>query len=397
MLKGKCVVLGVTGGIAAYKSAELCSRLKKLHADVRVVMTENATRFIAPLTFESLSGNQVHVSTFEKEWEIEHIALAKAADLFVIAPCTANVIGKLACGIADDLLTTTTMAATCPVLIAPAMNANMYRSAANTENLATLKRRGFLFVGPETGFLACGDEDIGRMSEPVAIVEEAVRILCPKRDLSGVRVLVTAGPTREAIDPVRFLSNRSTGKMGYAIAEAAQKRGAKVTLVSGPTSLSAPAGVERVNIQTTQELYDEVTRRAREADVVIQAAAPADFRPARTAEQKIKKTDGGMTLALESTPDIARQLGRDKREGQILVAFAAETERLVENARGKLERKNADLVVANDVTEPGAGFAVSTNRVTIVSREGEKSYPQMSKLEVADVILDHVSALVRHE
>ena len=397
MLKGKCVVLGVTGGIAAYKSAELCSRLKKLHADVRVVMTENATRFIAPLTFESLSGNQVHVSTFEKEWEIEHIALAKAADLFVIAPCTANVIGKLACGIADDLLTTTTMAATCPVLIAPAMNANMYRSAANTENLATLKRRGFLFVGPETGFLACGDEDIGRMSEPVAIVEEAVRILCPKRDLSGVRVLVTAGPTREAIDPVRFLSNRSTGKMGYAIAEAAQKRGAQVTLVSGPTSLSAPAGVERVNIQTTQELYDEVTRRAREADVVIQAAAPADFRPARTAEQKIKKTDGGMTLALESTPDIARQLGRDKREGQILVAFAAETERLVENARGKLERKNADLVVANDVTEPGAGFAVSTNRVTIVSREGEKSYPQMSKLEVADVILDHVSALVRHE
>ena len=397
MLKGKCVVLGVTGGIAAYKAAAIVSGLVKLRADVRVILTENATRFIAPLTFETLSGNQAYVSSFDRTWEIEHISLAKAADLLLIAPCTANMIGKIACGIADDLLSTTAMATRAPLLLAPAMNCNMYRSAANQQNLQTLRERGVRFVGPESGHLACGDDDIGRMSEPEAILEAAKRILCPKDDLAGKRVLVTAGPTREAIDPVRFLSNRSTGKMGYALAEAAAARGAETTLVSGPTALKTPAGVRRVDVVTTLEMYEQVTTLSRQADVVIQAAAPADFRPAQTAEKKIKKSGEGMRIDLLPNPDIAQQLGRDKREGQVLVAFAAETNDVLENAKGKLLRKNADLIVANDVTQPGAGFAVDTNCVTLITRQEARALPQMSKRETADAILDRVSELMRHE
>lgn len=397
MLKGKCVVLGVTGGIAAYKAAAIVSGLAKLRADVRVILTENATRFIAPLTFETLSGNQAYVSSFDRTWEIEHISLAKAADLLLIAPCTANMIGKIACGIADDLLSTTAMATRAPLLLAPAMNCNMYRSAANQQNLQTLRERGVRFVGPESGHLACGDDDIGRMSEPEAILEAAKRILCPKDDLAGKRVLVTAGPTREAIDPVRFLSNRSTGKMGYALAEAAAARGAETTLVSGPTALKTPAGVRRVDVVTTLEMYEQVTTLSRQADVVIQAAAPADFRPAQTAEKKIKKSGEGMRIDLLPNPDIAQQLGRDKREGQVLVAFAAETNDVLENAKGKLLRKNADLIVANDVTQPGAGFAVDTNCVTLITRQEARALPQMSKRETADAILDRVSELMRHE
>ncbi len=395
MLKGKCVVLGVTGGIAAYKACEIVSRLKKLHASVRVVMTEHACRFVAPLTFETLSGGPVYVNSFEHSYEIEHISLAKSADLMLIAPATANIIGKIANGIADDLLSTTAMAMTAPLLIAPAMNSAMYRSAATQRNIEVLRERGAAFIGPESGVLACGDIDIGRMSEPEQIVERVTAMLCPKHDLEGRRVLVTAGPTREMLDPVRFLSNRSTGKMGYAIAEAAAARGASVTLVSGPVSLEAPLGVERVGITSTLELFDAVTSRAGEADVVIQAAAPADFRPAETSVHKIKKDGTGMALELVPNPDIAAHLGRGRHEGQILVAFAAETDDLLENAQKKLEKKNADMVVANDVTEPGAGFEVNTNRVTLITREDRRALPLMSKREVADAILDRVLELMR--
>jgi len=393
MLSGKCIVLGVTGGIAAYKACEIVSRLKKLHANVRVVMTEHACRFVAPLSFETLSGNPVYVSQFDHNWEIEHISLAKSADLMLIAPATANIIGKIANGIADDLMSTTAMAMTAPMLIAPAMNTAMWKNPATQKNVATLAERGVKYVGPESGFLACGDADMGRMSEPVKIVEEVCRLLTREKDLTGKHVLVTAGPTREMIDPVRFLSNRSTGKMGYAIAEAARDRGARVTLVSGPVTLPSVQGVEMVNIQSTLELYEEVTTRAKTADVVIQAAAPADFRPESVADKKIKKTGDDMTLHLVPNPDIAAKLGSEKREGQILVAFAAETNDMLENAQKKLVKKNADMVVANDVTMPGAGFAGSTNCVTLITREDMVSLPLMSKREVADAILDRVMKL----
>ena len=395
MLEGKCVVLGVTGGIAAYKACEIVSRLKKLHANVRVVLTEHACRFVQPLTFETLSGNQVAVSAFEHSFEIEHISLARAADVLLIAPATANIIGKMAHGIADDLLSTTAMAVTCPILIAPAMNCAMYKSAALQENLAALKKRGVLTVGPESGHLACGDEDIGRMSEPETIVARVCEMLRGQDDLAGKHVLVTAGPTREMVDPVRFLSNRSSGKMGYAIAEAAARRGARVTLVSGPVALERPQGVETVLITSTLDLYREVTERAKAADLVIQAAAPADFRPLETARHKIKKTGEGMTLQLTPNPDVAAQLGRDKHDGQVLVAFAAETDDLIANARKKLDKKNADMVVANDVTQPGAGFAGDTNRVTLVTRSDARELPLMSKRDVADAILDRALELMR--
>ena len=390
MLSGKCVVLGVTGGIAAYKACEIVSRLKKLHANVRVVMTEHACRFVAPLSFETLSGNQVYVSQFDHNWEIEHISLAKNADVMVVAPATANFLGKLANGIADDLMSTTAMAMTAPLLIAPAMNCAMWRNAATQHNVETLNTRGVRFVGPESGFLACGDTDVGRMSEPTKIVEEIVNLLTRPKDLEGKHVMVTAGPTREMLDPVRFLSNRSTGKMGYAIAEAARDRGAKVTLVSGPVDLAPVPGVEMVNIQSTLDLYEQVTTRAKSADVVIQAAAPADFRPESVSSVKIKKTGDDMTLHMVPNPDIAAQLGRDKHEGQILVAFAAETNDVLDNAQKKLIKKNADMIVANDVTMPGAGFAGNTNCVTLITRDDRQSLPMMSKREVADAILDRI-------
>ena len=393
MLSGKCVVLGVTGGIAAYKACEIVSRLKKLHANVRVVMTEHACRFVAPLSFETMSGNQVYVSQFDKNWEIEHISLAKSADIMVVAPATANFIGKYACGIADDLMSTTVMAMTAPVLVAPAMNCAMWRSPATQQNLETLRQRGVKFVGPESGFLACGDTDVGRMSEPVKIVDEIMRLLTAPKDLTGKHVLVTAGPTREMIDPVRFLSNRSTGKMGYAIAEAARDRGAKVTLVTGPVSLPPVPGVEMVNITSTLDLYDEVTSRAKTADAVIQAAAPADFRPESVSSVKIKKNGEDMALRLVPNPDIAAALGQAKHDGQVLVAFAAETNDVLENAQKKLLKKNADMIVANDVTMPGAGFAGNTNCVTLITKENMESLPMMSKREVADAILDRVARI----
>ena len=396
MLTNRRIVLGVTGGIAVYKACDLVSRLKKRGAQVRVVLTENACEFVRPLTFETLSGNPACVDTFAAHTEIEHISLAKWGELYVIAPATANCIAKLAGGIADDLMSTTALAMGGPVLLAPAMNANMYRHPATQHNLEVLAARGVHTVGPASGHLACGDDDIGRMSEPAEIVEAIEAILNPRRDFEGRRVLVTAGPTIERIDPVRYITNRSTGKMGYAIAEAARDRGAEVVLVSGPVNLAAPTGVETVPVESSAQLCEAVLSRGEWADVVIQAAAPADFRPVRVAEQKIKKTGAGMALELENTTDIAAELGRMKRPGQVLVAFAAETNDMVDNARGKLARKNADLVVANDVSRKDAGFGTDTNAVTLISRDDARELPLQSKRAVADGILDRVAELLEN-
>lgn len=393
MLKGKCVVLGVTGGIAAYKAATLASLLTKQGIKVRCVMTKHACEFISPLTLSTVSGQPAAVEEFAPRNDIAHISLAKEADLFVVAPATADILAKFAAGIGDDLLSSAFLANTAPVLLAPAMNANMWRHPATQDNVAKLQSRGARLVGPASGRLACGDADIGRMSEPEEIAQVVVSMLQGKRDLEGVRVLVTAGPTREAIDPVRFLTNHSSGKMGYAIAEAARDRGAEVTLVSGPVNLAAPAGLNLVKINTTLELYDAVTTAARQSDVVIQAAAPADFRPEYVSDTKIKKTGADMTLHLVPNPDIAAQLGREKRTGQILVAFAAETDHMVENAKGKLMRKNADMIVANDVTQAGAGFGGDTNIITLITRDQQQELPMLSKRAAADAILDAVVAL----
>ena len=393
MLEGRRVVLGVTGGIAAYKAAEVVSLLKKRGAEVRVVMTAHACEFIAPLTLETLSGNPVCLEMFAARSNIAHISLAKWAELFVVAPATASALGKFANGIADDLLSTAFMAMRCPILLAPAMNAAMWNCRANQRNVERLSRWGARFAGPARGHLACGDEDVGRMVEPEQIVAAVEKLLVPPREFAGRRVLVTAGPTREMIDPVRFLSNRSSGKMGFAIAEAARDRGAEVTLISGPVTLRPPEGVEYVSITTAAELCEQVLTRAEACDIVIQAAAPADFRPKSVSAEKIKKTGAGMTLELENTTDIAAVLGARKREGQILVAFAAETSDLKRNARRKMEKKNADLVVANDVTRPGAGFQGDTNAVTIFSREGAREIPMNGKREIAEAILDSVAEL----
>ncbi len=396
MLRDKKIVLCVTGGIAAYKACELTSRLKKRGAEARVVLTAHACSFVPPLTFETLSGNPAYTDAFERKFEIEHVALAKWADAVVVAPATANILAKMACGIADELVSTTLLAATAPVLVAPAMNAAMWRNPATQANVNALSARGIHFVGPESGFLACGDADVGRMSEPEQIVNALERMLEPaKRDLEGKTVLVTAGPTVEKIDPVRFITNRSTGKMGYAIAEAAAERGAKVILASGPVNLNAPNGVERISVESSKQLCDAVLSHSCGADVVIQAAAPADFTPETVAEHKIKKTGDEMMLKLVPTTDIARELGRRKKPNQILVAFAAETDDLIENAKRKLEKKNADLVVANDVTRPGAGFGTETNIVTLVTRDRAEALPMMSKRGVADAILDCVLMLLK--
>ncbi|MBQ3669776.1 MAG: bifunctional phosphopantothenoylcysteine decarboxylase/phosphopantothenate--cysteine ligase CoaBC [Clostridia bacterium] len=390
MLRGKHIVLGVTGGIAAYKACELVRLFVKQGAEVRVMMSANAARFVTPATFETLTGNRVASDTFEHSWEIEHISLAKFADLCVIAPATANIIAKMASGIADDIVSTSLLAMPCKVLVAPAMNTVMWRNAATQANVRTLFNRGISFVGPGKGALACGDSDDGRMSEPEEILEAAEKLLNPKRDLEGLNVLVTAGATREMLDPVRYLTNRSTGRMGYAICRAALDRGAKVDLVSGITQLEKPEGAAYHEVVSTQDMYDCVTALAKDADVVIQAAAPADFTVEKMSGEKIKKTGDGMALKLVNTKDIAKKIGEDKRPGQVLVAFAAETDADPQKADEKRRRKNADLIVLNDVTKPGAGFAGDTNIVTIISGEGAKDYPLLEKYEVAQVILDEV-------
>lgn len=394
MLTDKCIVVGVTGGIAAYKACELVSRLVKQGADVRVIMTKNATEFVQPLTFQSLSHNPVSVDTFAniQTWEIEHVALAQRADLFIIAPATANVMAKLACGIADDMLTTTVLATHAPVLLAPAMNTGMWENPATQHNLEVLVARGVHIAVPGTGLLACGTTGAGRMSEPVELVEAANALLKARADMAGLSVVVTAGPTAEPIDPVRFITNRSSGRMGYALAEAARARGANVTLISGPTALKLPAGVDVVRISTTRELHDAVLAHA-DADVIIQAAAPADFRVREYSDKKIKRTGDTLTLELEPNPDIAAELGQLKRPGQTLVGFAAETNDVNANARDKLRRKSLDLIVANDVTRAGAGFDVDTNIVTLIDEDEMRELPIMSKRDVADSVLDHVLKL----
>ena len=395
-LTGKEIVLGVTGGIAAYKAAEVVSRLRKMGASVHVIMTENARQFITPLTLETLSGNPVVYDTFERPatWEVEHIALAKRAEVFVIAPATANILAKMACGIADDMLSTTVLATKAPVLVAPAMNTGMWTAPATRQNVETLRQRGVRFVGPEAGFLACGDEGSGRMSEPAAIVEAIEAILCPRWDMEGLRVMVTAGGTRERLDPVRYIGNDSSGKMGFALAEAARARGAEVTLVCGHTTAKRPEGIPVTEVESTCELYDAVLVRAAEQDVIIQAAAPADYRPAHPSAQKIKKQAGeGITLELVENPDIAAAVGAAKRPGQTLVGFAAETEHLLDNARRKLDKKNLDMIVANDVSRPGAGFNVDTNIATLLTRSGAVECPLQSKQALAERILDEIMTL----
>ncbi len=395
-LEGRQVVLGVTGGIAAYKACELTSRLRKAGAQVYVIMTKNACEFVAPLTFETLSNHPVATDTFDRPatWEVEHIALAKRAEVFVIAPATANILAKMAHGIADDMLSTTMLATRAPVLAAPAMNTGMWENAATRENVKTLASRGVRFVGPEGGFLACGDTGAGRMSEPTRIFDAIAELLNPKQDMKGLRVVVTAGPTQEKIDPVRYISNRSSGKMGYAIAEAAARRGADVTLVTGPVRLETPRGVRAVPIQSTQDLLEAMAACCPEADVVIQAAAPADFTPAEVAGEKIKKQgDGDLVLTLRQTPDVAAQVGRMKHPGQTLVGFAAETNDVLRNAEGKLAKKNLDMIVANDVTAPGAGFDVDTNIVTFLTRSGMETLPCLPKKQVAEELLDRVMLL----
>ena len=395
-LTGREIVLGVTGGIAAYKSAEIVSRLRRLGASVHVIMTKSATEFVTPLTFETMSNHPVVTDTFARPatWEVEHIALAKRAELFVIAPATANIMAKMACGIADDMLSTTVLATKAPVLIAPAMNTGMWTAQVTQQNVQTLKNRGVHFVGPAAGVLACGDSGAGRMSEPVEIVERICELLCPKTDFAGLRVMVTAGATRERLDPVRFLSNDSSGKMGFAVAEAAKARGAEVTLVCGVTTATPPAGVNIVRVESTMDLYDAVTSLCESQDVIIQAAAPADYRFAHTHEQKLKKEDGRpLVLELVENPDVAAAVGARKQPGQTLVGFAAETQKVTENARKKLEKKNLDLIVANDVTAPGAGFNVDTNIAALITKDGIDERPLQSKRALADDILDKIISL----
>lgn len=394
MFDGKTIVLGVSGGIAAYKAAQLASDLGKTGADVHVIMTRNATEFVSPMTFETLVNNRVAVDTFDRgfEYNVEHVALAKKADVFLIAPATANVIAKMVAGIADDMLTTTVLAARCPKIVAPAMNTGMYDNPVTQRNLQTLRAFGVAVVEPESGYLACGDTGRGRLAEEGALLEAVRDALTPK-DLAGLSVLVTAGPTREAIDPVRYITNHSTGKMGYEVAAAAKRRGASVTLVSGPTSLKPPYGVTFVPVHTAQEMFDEVTSRASAQQMVVKCAAVADYRPATTAEDKIKKQDGEMQIALTRTRDILGWLGEHRVPGQVLCGFSMETRDMVENSAAKLEKKRVDMIVANNLKEAGAGFGTETNIVTILTKAGAEPLPIMGKDQVADEVLTRLLAL----
>lgn len=399
MLKNKTVVIGVSGGIAAYKACDIVSRLKKLNANVHVIMTNNATEFVTPLTFQSLSQNYVVNDMFEepKTWDVEHISLAKKADVFLIAPATANVIGKIANGICDDMLTTTVMATTGKVLIAPAMNTNMYRNPILQRNITILKELGYNFVDPESGRLACGDVGEGKLAQPEVIVNEVVNLLTDEeKDLQGQKIMITAGPTVESIDPVRYLTNRSTGKMGYAIAKQAANRGAEVTLVSGPTNIAPPSNIKKlIKIESAKDMYNAIIENFDDNQVIIKSAAVADYKPKTYSDKKIKKNDDDLVIKLDRNKDIAYELGKIKKD-KILVGFAAETNDIIENAKGKIQKKNFDFIVANDLTEEGAGFGTDTNIVKIIDKEGNiNKYPQMKKDEVANVILDKVKSLLK--
>jgi phosphopantothenoylcysteine decarboxylase/phosphopantothenate--cysteine ligase len=397
MLKGKNILLGVTGGIAAYKAADICSRLFKNHANVDVIMTEHALNFITPNTFEALSHNKVTTDTFDRNhpFEVEHIALADKADCVIIAPATANIIGKLANGIADDMLSTTLLACEGPKLIAPAMNTHMWNNPIVQDNIEKIKKYGYIIIEPLSGHLACGYNGSGKLAEPSVIVDWIINSCAHEKDMQGLKLMVSAGPTCEDLDPVRFLTNRSSGKMGYSIASAAASRGAEVTLVSGPVTLSAPAGVEVVNIRSAADMFREITSRQDEMDIIIKAAAVADYRPASFKDNKIKKKDDGsdLSLPLERTDDILKYLGEHKKEGQFLCGFSMETENMVENSRKKLESKNIDLVAANNVKVEGAGFKGDTNVLTLISHDSEVELPLMSKWEAAHKLLDEIMRL----
>ncbi len=395
MLNGKTVLLGVTGGIAAYKAAAVASALVKLHANVEVVMTAHAAQFIAPLTFDQLIGNRVSVDTFDRNFvhQVEHISLARRSDLVLIAPATANVCAKLAHGLADDMLTTTVLACRCPKLIAPAMNTNMFENPVTQDNLETLRRYGWEVIAPASGRLACGDVGAGKLPEPETLVWHVLRALALPHDLAGKRVLVTAGPTCEPLDPVRYLTNHSTGKMGCALAKMAMLRGADVTLVAGPLSVAPPPFVTVVNVGTAQEMFDAVTARAPEADFIFKAAAVADYTPADYHDEKVKKKDGELTIPLRRTQDILQHLGDHRRAGQVICGFSMETENMLENSRAKLEKKHVDMICANNLKVAGAGFGTDTNVVTLITAQGVTELPLRSKDDDANAILDAALAL----
>lgn len=395
MLTGKTIVLGVTGGIAAYKSANLASMLIKLHADVHVIMTQNATKFITPMTFETLTNNKCIVDTFDRNFsfDVKHVSLAKRGNLFIVAPCTANVIGKLAHGICDDMLTTTMLATRAPKLIAPAMNTGMWENPILQDNLTKLKGYGYHIIDPIIGRLACGDTGTGKMNSEEVIVEHILSFLAKEHDLAGKHYLISAGPTQEAIDPVRYITNHSSGKMGYAIAKMARLRGAKVTLVSGPVNIKPFCGVDVVPVKSAADMFQAVTSRSAEADVVIMCSAVADYTPAVYADQKVKKHDDDLQIELKRTQDILGWLGEHKPANQTLVGFSMETENLIENSRAKLLKKHADLICANSIAGGNTGFAVDTNKVTLISSQEVKELPLCSKEETADLILSHIQTL----
>jgi phosphopantothenoylcysteine decarboxylase/phosphopantothenate--cysteine ligase len=399
MLRGKTVLLGVTGSIAAYKIAGLASALKKLHADVHVLMTKNATNFITPITFESLTGNKCLVDTFDRnfQFQVEHVSIAKKADVVMVAPASANVIGKLAHGLADDMLTTTVMACRCPKIIAPAMNTNMYENPIVQDNLKILGKYGFEIIAPAVGYLACGDTGAGKMPEPEELLAYILREIACEKDMKGKRILVTAGPTCESIDPVRYITNHSSGKMGYALAKMACLRGADVTLVSGPVELIPPIGTEFVPITTAREMFEAVTKISDKQDIIIKAAAVADYRPKHISDDKVKKADNELSIELERTDDILAYLGAHRKPGQFLCGFSMETRDMLSNSRAKLKKKNLDMIAANNLKVEGAGFQGDTNVLTLITQDEEVSLPLMSKEEAAAKILDKILSLIQKE
>ena len=392
MLTGKTVVLGVTGSIAAYKMANVASMLVKMHCDVHVIMTQNATNFINPITFETLTNNKCLVDTFDRNFQfhVAHVSLAQKADLFMVAPASANIIAKMAYGLADDMLSTTILAAECPKIVVPAMNTHMYENPIVQDNLHKLEQFGIQIIEPDSGMLSCRDTGKGKLPKEEVLVEHILHTIGKEKDLAGKKILITAGPTREAIDPVRFITNHSTGKMGYAIARQAMLRGGEVTLVSGPVSIAPPPFVKVVHIQSAQDMFDAVTSISAEQDIIIKSAAIADYRPQTVSSEKMKKKDGELSIALERTQDILKYLGEHKQPNQILCGFSMETQNMIENSQKKLESKHADMIVANNLKDSGAGFGTDTNKVTFITQSGCEEMPLMSKNEVADALLDRL-------
>lgn len=395
MLKGKTVLLGVTGSIAAYKIANLASMLVKMHCDVHVIMTQNATNFIHPITFETLTNNHCIVDTFDRnfQYNVEHVSLAKKADVVLVAPASANVIAKLAHGLADDMLTTTVLACTCKKIVSPTMNTQMYNNPITQDNIQTLRNYDFEVIDPASGFLACRDIGAGKMPEPEVLLDYILKEIAFEKDMSGMNVLVTAGPTQESLDPVRYITNHSTGKMGYALATNAMLRGANVTLISGPTNIKKPPFVNVIDIKSAQDMFEAVTAAAPEQDIIIKSAAVADYRPANVSDEKVKKQDGDMSIPLERTQDILKHLGEHKTAGQFLCGFSMETQNMLENSRAKLEKKNLDMIIANNLKVAGAGFGTDTNIVTMITKEKEIELEIMSKADVAKCILDQILIL----